>query len=85
MSQEILELLKIGKNNPYKRKELFENEEIYLKIIKIVELNCEKELNNEETVEMNSEELLKEIKALNIRKELFLRLNNVKYNNAKQQ
>tara|TARA_A100001035_G_C27454771_1_gene351856 strand:+ start:227 stop:484 length:258 start_codon:yes stop_codon:yes gene_type:complete len=85
MSQEILELLKIGKKNPYKRKELFENEEIYLKIIKIVELNCEKELKNEETVEMNSEELLKEIKALNIRKELFLRLNNVKYNNAKQQ
>ena len=84
MSQEILELLKIGKNNPYKRKELFENEEIYLKIIKIVELNCEKELKNEETIEMNSEELLKEIKALNIRKELFLRLNNVKYNNPKQ-
>ena len=79
MSQEILELLKMSRNNPVKRKELFENDEIYLKIIEIVELNCEKDIKNEENIEMNSEELLKEIKALNIRKELFARFKSVKY------
>lgn len=79
MSQEILELLKMSRNNPVKRKELFENDEIYLKIIEIVELNCKKDIKNGENIEMNSKELLKEIKALNIRKELFARFKSFKY------
>ena len=84
MSQEILELLKVSKNNPVKRKELLENDEIFLKIIEIVELNCEKDIKNEENIEMNSEELLKEIKALNLRKELFARLKKLKYDKPEQ-
>ena len=84
MSQEILELLKISKNNPVKRRELFENDKIYLKIIEIVELNCEKDIKNEENIEMNSEEILREIKAINIRKELFARLKSVKYDKPEQ-
>ena len=84
MSQEILELLKVSKNNPVKRKELLENDEIFLKIIEIVELNCEKDIKNEENIEMNSEEILREIKAINIRKELFARLKSVKYDKPEQ-
>ena len=79
MSKEILELLKISQNNPDKRKELIENDEFFLKLIKIVELICEKDLQNKENTEMNAEELLKEIKALNVRKSLFESFSKVKY------
>ena len=79
MSKEILDLLIMSKKNPDKIKELFKNEDFFLKLIKIVELYCEKEVKKEETAEMNAEELLIEIKALNVRKELFERLSNVTY------
>tara|TARA_Y200000002_G_scaffold381670_1_gene396341 strand:- start:221 stop:469 length:249 start_codon:yes stop_codon:yes gene_type:complete len=79
MSKEILELLKISQNNPDKRKELIENDEFFLKLIKIVELICEKDMQNKENTELNAEELLKEIKALNVRKSLFERFSKVKY------
>ena len=36
-------------------------------------------MQNKENTEMNAEELLKEIKALNVRKSLFERFSNVKY------
>ena len=83
MSKEILDLLKTSKDNKAKRKKLIDNEDFFLKLIKIVESFYENELKNQETLEMNSEEISKEIKALNVRKELFERLQNVKYKNEK--
>ena len=83
MIKEILDLLKTSKDNKDKRQKLIENEDFFLKLIKIVESYYKNELKNKETLEMNSEEISKEIKALNIRKELFGRLQNVKYKNEK--
>ena len=83
MIKEILDLLKTSKDNKDKRQKLIENEDFFLKLIKIVESYYKNELKNKETLEMNSEEISKEIKALNIRKELFGRLQNVKYKNDK--
>lgn len=83
MIKEILDLLKTSKDNKDKRQKLIENEDFFLKLIKIVESYYKNELKDKETLEMNSEEISKEIKALNIRKELFGRLQNVKYKNEK--